>query len=267
MNKWEIERALSEYRPPNPFSDFSVTFRMRTQIALANPWINGDALVMYLLLNDLLGDAYYDLPRMPLDLRDLRLPLERTHEDLVPGGIHHASASLFDGEFLTNMAPDRPGIFSTTQYKRFASEQLDHLNSSKKIPLDVGYFKAMMTTTPYVHAREVKFYMRGDRQECERLLKHVTHLGKDRGRGWGEVMGMTIEELPEDRSLEYNGVAMRPLPWPMVEGRVRQQDLANIAYRTPYWVRSNTMLCAPPGCALSTKAPNDDVDWYAQAPG
>lgn len=251
MSPEDVRRQLSGYRHPNPFTNFSATFRMRSQIALAHPWINGDALIMYLHLHDVLGDAYYDLPRMPIDLSGIPLPLELSHQDLVPGGVYHASASLFDGEHLANMSPDKAGIFSTTQYKRFASEYAtDHLASDKKLPLDVGYFKAGMSTTPYVHAREVSFFFRGDRPECERLLKQVTSLGKDRGRGWGEVLGMTVTDTPEDWSLERDGVAMRPLPAPMVAGRAAIGDMATCAYRAPYWVRSNAMPCAPPGCRL-----------------
>lgn len=127
MNR--ILQRLRAYEPPTSFTSFSATFEMVTPISLAHPWICGDALIAERLMREILGDDFYNLPtKAALPVHDnLRLPIKQT-----PGGVYHASASVFDS--------DR--IYTTTTYKRFDSEHIAHIKRPRsKILRGQGFYK------------------------------------------------------------------------------------------------------------------------------
>jgi CRISPR type IV-associated protein Csf3 len=237
----EVLRALAAYDPPREHTNFCVTYRMSTPISLAHPWINGDGLIAQVLMRRLLGDTLLSLPsKKPIDISCLKLPLART------GSVWHCSVSQFDTDQK----------FVTKIYGRFDADDIGHVKTKKKrIPLMAGHFKSSMVSIPTSLAKEVRFYVRGNIDECKWLFANVTALGKDRNKGYGAVQSMSIEEIPEDWSLFRDGVVMRPIPvrempvgW-MQSGM--QAAVMNLTFAPPYWNRAAAVQCVAPGSRLA----------------
>lgn len=227
---------------PGRARSFALTFELGAPVCLTTPWIALDGLLAHLVLLDGLREDYFITPKkleLRFDPRTSRrwVPLTRHPVPLPgdPGGIFQASVSHFE--------PPTP-IPVTTIYKRFepgGTERLRH----QRIRLGQGPYRAYMLTQPYVPARRVTFYGRGDLGLVARLVgEYVYALGNDFRIGFGAVRRWQIAETPEDWSLVRDGIAMRPIP---VELCADWEDAAYLAYRPPYWSPRNVRLCVPPG--------------------
>ena len=96
----------------------------------------------------------------------------------------------------------------------------------------------------------VRWYALGDADAVRELLGFVTHLGKMRGHGHGEVLRWQVEPCStwEGFPVLYQGRPLRALPldWPGLDARA-QRDYRVL--RPPYYWRApeRTELCAVPG--------------------
>ncbi len=233
----EVYRRIVEYDPPQTFSNFSVKYRMSTPISLGHPWINGDGLVAQVLLRKLLGDLFSVLPsKNPVDISALKLPLDKKY------GCWCCSVSQFDREAQMAL---------TKIYGRFDSFNLSHVTTKKKrVPIMAGHFKSRMVSLPVLSTKTVTFYVRGNIDECKWIFGAVPNLGKDRGKGFGQIESMSIDEIPGDWSLFRDSVVMRPIPisqyrLELVPGtRIRTM---NLTYAPPYWDTSRAEQCIAPG--------------------
>jgi CRISPR type IV-associated protein Csf3 len=242
----EVFRRLDAYRPPKgAYRPLKVVFTLATPVSQGYPWVRGDALLAAALMREVLGDLMYSLPNkrvLPCD-EHLVLPLTRSYEDVVPGGIWHASASVLDTDLKR----------VTRQYKRFDVENTDVLSDKvkkKKIEMNMGYYKAGLTSLAYAPARQLIFYFHGHEEEVRRILSAVPFIGKNRSSGYGEVRSLTVEEISEDRSLISDSVVMRPLPLECVP-RARLDQCAQLTYGLPAWDHSRAVACVPPGTVIA----------------
>lgn len=127
-------------------------------------------------------------------------------------------------------------LHEETQYrhKRFdgdlAETYVDFGKRRGVVPTQSGPYKSCRMPM-FVHiVPEIVWYAVGDRQELERLLPMITHLGKDRSRGYGLVESWEVrpwhsdwsERLPDGRltrSIPANGgtgdmiTGIRPPYW------------------------------------------------------
>jgi len=230
----EVIDRVRGYNPPTDFSPLEVTFDMSTPIALAHPYISFDGLLANVLLKDILGDNFYNLPsKEPINFSQyLKLPLK------LYGDIYHSSVSIFD---ITD-------FYITTVYKRFCEEYLGHLSIRKKrIHRGSGFYKDFMIRLPYIPTKTVKFYCNGNLDEVFRLANMVTHLGKKTAYGFGQVKSVNVKEIDNDISLTRDGMAMRPIPVSMVK---EFEDQVMLACKFPYWDKRNVRLCVPPNAKV-----------------
>jgi CRISPR type IV-associated protein Csf3 len=240
MNDEAILDKLRGFHPdPSSFQPFKAVFHMQSPISLAHPWINGDALLAAQLMRKILGNDFYTLPtKRPLKVDTaLQLPLKKSY------GVYHASVSIFDTD----------KTFLTTIYKRFNSEDVDKFVKTRKgkIPKGAGFFKDCMVRTPYAPANKVTFYFNGDVALCRELLEAVPNLGKDRSRGYGVVNSVEVTAGGPDKSLFESGVFMRPIPAMNIKHIGIPEKSMLLAYKIPYWLRSNAVMCAVPGCKFA----------------
>lgn len=251
-------RRIIEYSPPPEYTNFSVTYRLSTPLSLGHPWINGDGLVAQVLLRRLLGDLFMSLPsKNPIDTSALKLPLDQSY------GCWHCSVSQFDQE--AQMAV-------TKIYGRFDSFNIDHCTTKKKrIPIMSGHYKSRMISLPILSTKTVTFYVRGNLDECKWIFGSVPNLGKDRGKGYGQIESMKIEETPEDWSMFRDSVVMRPIPLReyhriLVPGTTIRT--MNLTYVPPYWDTSRAEPCIAPGSVVPMPPPpppppHTDTFWDA----
>lgn len=221
---------LAAYNPPSDFVPLQVEFHLRTPLLMGYPWIFGDALLARLLMEEILGDDFYNLPakdHLPI-WKYLRLPVAKS------GDIYHAGASILDTDEK----------HALTMHKRF--HEAEDLKYRGKIKLSSGKYRSYMMKFPYSASRTVKFNFLGDAKEIARLTGNVRYLGKKRAVGGGEVSHMEVHWLERDESIIRDGVAMRSIPSGMLKD-MTDIHVMQMAYRFPSWDVANVCLCVAPG--------------------
>lgn len=226
----QILKRLAAYEPPTDFQPIQIEFQLATPLIMAYPWIFGDAFLARLLMEELLEDDFYNLPaKDPLPIwKSLRLPVAKT------GDIYHASASILDTDEKHTL----------TLYKRF--HEAADLKTKSRIRMNSGQMRNYMLKFPYSASRAVKFNFLGNEGEISRLMQNVSHLGKKRAAGGGEVSCMKVHRLQKDESITKDGVAMRSIPSQMLKS-FEDIHVMLMAYRFPSWDNANITLCVAPG--------------------
>jgi CRISPR type IV-associated protein Csf3 len=116
-----------------------------------------------------------------------------------------------------------------------------------QVNLGSGPFRNWMLRHVLVSAEWCKFYGYGNVERVRYLLSRITGLGNDNRMGWGRIHRLTVREIDEDRSLAWQGRAMRPIPCRFLRA---WDDAVMLAWRPPYWAAQNIELCAPPGAQV-----------------
>jgi len=105
--------------------------------------------------------------------------------------------------------------------EEFGTEYVDFQGRRGKVDIKAGHYKSYRTPLVVVLMPKVEWYAVGDKDEVERLLALVTHLGKKRSQGYGRVQKWTVESWSEDLS------HLRAIPDP--DGDYE------MGIRPPYW--------------------------------
>lgn len=174
----------------------------------------------------------------PVDgIRPVHIPVA-----LAPGGrFHLASFSLAAWEGFENRWVNR----------RFPLPEAQNMGapSLKRILLSGGPCKSFRLPLETGHLRDdrLTWYCRGDRARVAELLQRVTHLGKRRGVGYGQVLRWEVAgcETWPGFPVVREGRPLRPLPpdWPGLAADVAR-EWRGLTY--PYWVRAAEVECAVP---------------------
>lgn len=120
------------------------------------------------------------------------------------------------------------------------SDVIDFGKKAGKIRLSAGRYKNYHIKVYYRTATYIDWYAHGEKEEIERLLKFVTHLGKKTVQGWGAVLRWDVEDWHEDwsvRGFEDNRL-MRAVP---VKG-----DGFIYGVRPSYWNPKHQFPCKMP---------------------
>jgi CRISPR type IV-associated protein Csf3 len=223
------------------FKPFKLTFHMQTPIMLAHPWLALDGILAHLINREVRGEDYYTLPsKEPVSVshgaRNL-MPLLKTVDLAHYLHFYHAS--------VAQLEPSEAS--AATIYKRF-DESRSHLIQTEKKKIDVsrGLFRAYAMRMAYVPARTATFYGYGFVMEVLRLISHLPGLGKKVAYGYGMFRSVSVEETAEDYSFVKDGVAMRPLPSVLF----RSDENMMLAFKPPYWDKTNVRSCVPPGAKV-----------------
>lgn len=100
------------------------------------------------------------------------------------------------------------------------------------LPLPILLTPALVAYCVYTGDRKVKDLRRD-------LVRDVKWIGKKRSHGRGRVVGVEIDLIEEDRSLYYQGQAMRYLPDP--------DGVRMVRTRPPYWNNYDKTACCEIG--------------------
>jgi CRISPR type IV-associated protein Csf3 len=231
-----IKQKINEYQCGEDYSPLQISFKVRPPVFLAHPWLYFDSLVQYLCMRDALGELFYILPSDQIvPVEDLQIPIKKT------GDVYHASVSIFD------QAP----LYQSTIYKRFQDKNVDKLKPRQRqgrVHTDRGYFKDFMINLPFITPHTITFYTCADPKDLEKILPHLTSLGKKGAIGGGKILDFKIEETETDYSFFKDGNIMRPIPqemartFPLIEG----SQFMNASYKPPYWDKRNVKMCLVP---------------------
>jgi len=117
----------------------------------------------------------------------------------------------------------------------------EHFDAKKKIDIQRGKFKNAHLKLYYRHCPYIDWYCVGNAKEIAELLQFCTHIGKNSGDGWGQVLRWEIKDWPEDWSIRgYGNKLMRAVPL--------RQDGRGYSYglRPSYWNPRHIAICKMP---------------------
>lgn len=233
-----LQEKINNYTPKieAPHEPFKVEITVKPPIFTGNPWIHFDSLIQYLCTREALGEDFYNLPTNHLfNFQKMTLPLKRT------GDVYHASVGIYDN----------PKLKSSKIYKRFEEYFIHHHPKllGRKYNIGSGYYRNHMIILPFVITDKVTFYGCGIIREIERLIGHLTHLGKKTSIGGGKILKRKVREVEVDHSFYHDeyGV-MRPIPHQLGNRALLRegQTIMRTAYKPPYWDKRNVELCFVP---------------------
>lgn len=240
--KKQIIQRILDYETGDDYTPLQIVMDVIPPIYIASPWLHLDSILSYLCLRDALGDLFYCMPtEETIDVSLLNLPLKRTSD------VYHSSVGIYANNVK---------LYRDTIYKRFTDKEthkLTHRQQKGRIKTNQGHFKDFMINLPIIITDTITFYCNGDKKELERLLSHLTSIGKKTSIGGGRIRNITITETNEDYSFFKDNCIMRPIPAtmdvPVFEGMIFQQQ----PYKPPYWDKNNVCMCIVPENQIKLK--------------
>lgn len=194
--------------------------------------------------------------RSPDDLPwDTRTPSERRRTIELPVAYTDDAARIALVSWPRWPAETRP---VTRNWRKRARAESYNL---AQVMTNGGAYKSIQSPVPCLLAPYVDFAVEGDPDRLRQLLTgegappgtpHLTHLGRCRGGGLGDVLGWTITPDPTAQPLVEEGVPQRPIPvaddheaalWYGAAGRY---ELRTMQIHAPYWRAEGRTLCAAP---------------------
>ena len=233
--KKQIIQRILDYETGDDYTPLQIVMDVIPPIYIASPWLHLDSILSYLCLRDALGDLFYCMPtEETIDVSLLNLPLKRTSD------VYHSSVGIYANNVK---------LYRDTIYKRFTDKEthkLTHRQQKGRIKTNQGHFKDFMINLPIIITDTITFYCNGDKKELERLLSHLTSIGKKTSIGSGRIRNITITETNEDYSFFKENHIMRPIPAtmdiPVFKGMIFQKQ----PYKPPYWDKNNVCMCMVP---------------------
>ncbi len=121
--------------------------------------------------------------------------------------------------------------------KRFRQTRIELTRGSPN--LTNGIYRDWQVPVPLLLCHRMIAYARGDRREILKALKRVDYLGKKRAHGLGKIVRVEVDRVEEDRSIVWDGLAMRWLP--------QADGTRLVRLRPPYWNRHDRIICGEVG--------------------
>lgn len=230
-----IQEKIKNYTLSNDYTPIKVTINIRPPLYTSSPYIFLDGILAYLCLREALGEDYWSLPTdYTVDISKLDIPLKRTHD------MYHCSVGLYD----------KPYLRKDIVYKRFTDKEIRHLTEKQqkgRIRTNSGYYKDKIIRLPLVLTDKITWYANGDKQEIQRLLGHITHIGKKTSIGGGYIKNIKINETAEDYSFNKNNKLISIIPTKYYNQPPKNGDeFKSRTYKPPYWDNSKSTMCIVP---------------------
>lgn len=226
------------------FKNFMAIAYMRTPIAAIDPIIL-DSIINAAKAKEILGDEFYAGANVYGDKQTIDDTLGPILDK--QSGVYCTSAGIGENrEFVGNWV------------KRWDSDNDDIVDfgSRGKVRTDIGSGQLKNYHMPIVlkSYKIITFYIRGDMEEIQRLLKdNIYYLGKKGSQGYGQISKWKFAEIEANWSAWKDDKPMRPIPISecenYIEKMMRQnQHIATRRYPTipPYWRNDHIEPCIMP---------------------
>ena len=133
--------------------------------------------------------------------------------------------------------------------KKIDTKRIYELTGTPNIDTQRNEFKAFKLGFEALNIPEIYFYVRGNREVIEDLLKDLKYIGKKGGVGFGIVKNIKIERMDKDKSFMLNQYTpAKPLPY--TEWNIKSKKLAFYRRLPPYYKKQNLEICYMPTRAL-----------------
>lgn len=122
---------------------------------------------------------------------------------------------------------------------------IDFQGKRGNVKITGGFYRGYRQSLDYYASRTIRWYVVGDKDLIENLLRFATHIGKKTSQGWGRIARWTVETWRDDMSC-WDGVhPMRPIPVDVIAEADRSKwMLRYTAFRPPGWNPKNQAWCA-----------------------
>lgn len=195
-----------------------------------------DSIIHYHMVREKLGPQVVTIPKGMQDKKKplhIELPIEKRFTE---SHMWYYAASFAQW-------PEHMHEGKNTYSKRFRlkySGLIDFQGRRGKVYTSRGRNKAYNIKVYYRHAEHVDWFIMGNKEEIEKYLPFITHIGKKTSQGYGEVIKWELEEWHSDWSERGPGnKIMRPLP-------KHEGEAYLYGVRPPYWLKDNQFKCVMP---------------------
>jgi len=209
--------------------------KIKVTMSLGSPIvINGGYMTLDALLAGIIFDQTGDIEKA-----HSQIPLANSH------GLWHGSAAIVE---KTDMG--RTAFVANLRAMHDLDHELIAKNKYGKVHRAIGLtrrsdFGAVMNSYKSFSAPEITWYATGDAAKVEALLSAVEFIGKRRASGYGQVVGLRIEDGDLDGITGHFGEPLRPVPVELFSGD-KTALKADTAWRPAYWHPTNRAICFAP---------------------
>lgn len=130
--------------------------------------------------------------------------------------------------------------------------EFNYLNENRKKIINYeegkGNFKNFLIWSELLIVPKIYFYIRGNKEKIEEILKNVSFIGKKQSIGYGKVESYKIEVVKDDKGFKLdNSTASKPLP---LDFKLSSNKVAYWNRQPPYWDKTRLEPCYMPNNAL-----------------
>ena len=159
-------------------------------------------------------------------------------------GVYHTSFPIFNGVKYY----DKEKLIKSFDHDMYAKygEIASKNGKAKGVVMTAqGKYKNEFYSIERVGVDCITYYVRGNKEIIENLLKRLGFIGKKSSLGWGEVKHISIEEVVKDYSIFKDNKLMRNIP--LKNSFNFDNPKVNLMRLThPYWSKSNLKECLVP---------------------
>ena len=121
--------------------------------------------------------------------------------------------------------------------------------TGKKVDTTRGEFKKSIIGFEALNIPSIYFYVKGNREYIEELLKDLKYVGKKGSAGFGIVKKVEVEEIEKDKSFMLDEFTPAK-PLPCDKWNVKSKKVAFYRALPPYYLKEDIVVCYMPTRAL-----------------
>jgi len=187
---------------------------------------------------------------------------EILQEEFYSGGNKYGTKEMIEG-MLDPILDKKYGVYCTSigigdnresvssWAKRWDDKDEDFIKFKSKgkqrVDAGAGHFKNYHMPLVTKSYKTITFYVRGNLEEIERLLKnYIFYLGKKSSQGFGQIKEWEFLGIEQDYSIWKNEKPMRPIPADKCKEIIKEFTIRQHPVIPPYWRKDNMELCVVP---------------------
>ena len=149
---------------------------------------------------------------------------------------------------------DEYRMFKSMRHEEYTKQEFF---TDKNFITDKGWYKSYDLKYPLLALPSIYFYITGDKDKIEELLKDIKYLGKKRKIGFGFTEEYSIEEIAENKGIFIDDTTVSK-PVPCSQFSVNTHRVMFYRAYPPYWLKENKVACYMPPMYYTEEK---DVSW------
>lgn len=162
----------------------------------------------------------------------------------ITDGVYHTSYPILNGVKYY----DKEKLIKSFDHEMYAKygEIVSKNGKAKGVVMTAqGKYKNEFYSIERIGVDCITYYVRGNREKIEELLKRLRFIGKKSSLGWGEIKHIAIEETLKDYSIFKENKLMRNIPLKNSFGfNGTKVNLMRLTH--PYWSKTDIKECLVP---------------------